>query len=431
MEKKKYRFSLRWKLVLFVSVLSLITYTTSGLFIFVFYEFLQPYLPFGQVPYIILILLLGIMWTGILAFFAAVLITKPLQQLEWTARKAAEGDISADISVGKSDDEIRALGTAFNTMLQNLRKMVQNIEENFTQTNGHVGQITSASYAASEQASAINRTIEEIAKGAEQSSASIQTTAESVQEAADLAGRVGEEAAHSEQLSHEMVTKLNESKEIIQSLTKGIEKLADGQKASLETVTSLEQNARKIGEIISLVGDIAGQTNLLALNASIEAARAGEHGRGFAVVAEEVRKLADESAKAVQGITELIQNIQSEVQNVVHSMNEQVKAAVHEAGKGEKTNQAIEEMAQSIIQVASSVKVISELVTKQMERMEQTAQESQDVAAIAEETSAGAQEVAASTEVQTAIIKDLSTVCDDLTAQAKQLNHMIKRFKIK
>ena len=71
----------------------------------------------------------------------------------------------------------------------------------------------------------------------------------------------------------------------------------------LKIFKNLEKNAEQVERIIGLVGDIAAQTNLLALNASIEAARAGEHGKGFAVVAEEVRELADESAKAVQGIT--------------------------------------------------------------------------------------------------------------------------------
>lgn len=133
------------------------------------------------------------------------------------------------------------------------------------------------------------------------------------------------------------------------SLISGIEKLAVGNQKSLETVKILEENAVKVEQIIQLVGDIATQTNLLALNASIEAARAGEHGKGFAVVAEEVRKLADESAKAVQGISELIKNIQEEVRNVVSQISNQVESANQEAQKGTETHAVIEEMTQTVI----------------------------------------------------------------------------------
>ena len=100
----------------------------------------------------------------------------------------------------------------------------------------------------------------------------------------------------------------------------GIETLARNNVQSLQTVKQLEENASQVEQVIQLVGEVAAQTNLLALNASIEAARAGEHGKGFAVVADEVRLLADESAKAVQGISTLIQNIQQGVKNVVQQI---------------------------------------------------------------------------------------------------------------
>src|SRR5579872_7104163 len=86
----------------------------------------------------------------------------------------------------------------------------------------------------------------------------------------------------------------------------------------------LDAASRRIGEILTLIEEIADQTNLLALNAAIEAARAGEHGRGFAVVAEEVRKLADESAAAAEQVTDTLQHLREQVEKVSRTMEEGV-----------------------------------------------------------------------------------------------------------
>jgi len=138
-----YKFGLRKKLVLFITALALITYTTSGVCIYVLYplffnEWNETVFAFGT-------LALGIIWSGVLAFFAAGLIVNPLRRLEKVALKAAVGDIREDVDVSKTDDEIRALGKAFNLMLCNLREMVNTIDENFTETNEKVIHISSKS----------------------------------------------------------------------------------------------------------------------------------------------------------------------------------------------------------------------------------------------------------------------------------------------
>ena len=424
--KARFTFGLRWKLVLFTTILASITYSVSGVFIY----FLAEYVPVSENVFTVMTLLMGIFWSGVLAFFAARYITKPLQQIKEVAQKAANGDLSEDVPVSNSRDEIAEVGAAFNLMLHNLREMVQNIEKNFQETNGKVVHITSVSTQASEQAEAIAVTIEEIAKGAESSAASVQDTAESVENVIRIADEVHTKATSSEQLSQEMVKDLNESKEVIHSLVSGIQKLADDNKASLSAVERLEKNAKEVENIISLVGDIAGQTNLLALNASIEAARAGEHGRGFAVVAEEVRSLADESAKAVQGISSLIQNIQAEVKNVVTQISAQVKTANTEAERGTATNEVIAEMTESVLQVAESVKQIASLVDQQMETIAITSRQSQEVAAIAEETSAGAEEVTAATQEQAVLIANVEEISQELMKQANSLKKNISKFRV-
>lgn len=424
--RKRYKFSIRLKLVLLITVVALITYSTSGFFIYFVYDFVKQYI--DQMSFTILTLALGIFWSGVLTAIAAGFIVTPLKRLEKAALQAADGDISVNVPEAKSDDEIKSLSRAFNDMLSSLRHMVQNIEMNFEKTNEQVKKIHAATEKATKQAESISYTIKEISTGADQSAASIQETAEAVENTVELAGRVKEKANISEKMSNDMVQLLDQSKKIFQSLIEGIQSLAEKNEQSILAVERLEENAKKVETIVSLVGDIADQTNLLALNASIEAARAGEHGRGFAVVAEEVRNLADESAKAVQGISELIHNIQAEVNNVVNQIEDQVKTARVEAQKGQETEKIFANMSESIVHVAEAVKVISELIDQQQKSIEQTGAQSEEVAAIAEETSAGAQEVAASVQDQAQNIANINQLTKDLEASAEQLKKTIDRF---
>lgn len=426
--QRAYKFGLRKKLVFFTTILAIITYSTSAFFIY----FVRPSFFAGISPttFTIATLLLGIIWSGILAYFAAAFITRPLKKLENAVIDASEGNIGIDVELKNSHDEIYSLGAAFNQMLHNMREIVQSIDRNFEQTNENVIAISNKSSRAFQQAESVAHTISEISAGAESSAISIQTTAESVEDITRIAEEVQGRARASEQTSNDMLNGLTESKKVIQSLVDGIEKLARGNRESLEAVNRLKENAQKVEQIIQLVGDIAAQTNLLALNASIEAARAGEHGKGFAVVAEEVRNLADESGTAVKGISELIQNIQTEVENVVKRITEQVGHANEEAQKGTKTNAVIEEMTGTIHSMAEAVKDITGLVDKQMESVHETSQQSQEVAAIAEQTSAGAEEVTEATKEQAEVMKSIEELALELKQSASQLKTTITRFHL-
>ncbi len=427
MKNNHFKFGLQKQLALFITVVAVITYSTSGLFIFVLYPLF--FSEWNQVIFIITTLLLGIIWSGILAYFMASVIIKPLRSLEKVALGAAHGNISEEVEVAKRDDEIRSLGIAFNHMLFNLREMVQSIEANFQETNQKVIHISQETTKACEHAEVIVSTIDDISKGADTSAVSIMNTAQSMEDVTAIAGQVQSKAKASVAASSEMVQELTKSKEIIHSLVTGIEGLAKENRESLKSVQRLEENAKKVGQIVQLVGDIAGQTNLLALNASIEAARAGEHGKGFAVVAEEVRLLADESAKAARGISELIQNIQAEVQTVVQQISEQVTLANNGAQKGSETDVAIEGMTKTVNNVAVAVKDITELVNRQMESIEETAHQSQEVAAVAQQTSAGAEEVTATIRDQALSMENINTSAADLKEQAEKLKQTITRFQ--
>ncbi|CAM4179504.1 chemotaxis protein [Bacillus luti] len=427
-EKKTFSFGLRTQLMLFTTVLAFITYSTSIFFIYVIYDYFQSYV--SQTVYNIIVMLLGVVWSGILAYGAAIFLIKPLRKLEEAARKAADGDIREDVPLPKTDDEIKSLSVAFNMMLGNLRGMVKNIDTTFSYTNNQVQQIRKQTGEATKQARGVSETLAEISSGAEQSAASIQAIVSAVDTTTSIASEVEEKAKQSDELSLEMVQALGQSTRVFTSLIQGIQTLAKENEDSMQNVQKLEERMKQVEHIVSVVSEIASQTNLLALNASIEAARAGEHGRGFAVVAEEVRKLADESDHSARNISQLLRNMQEEVQQVALKMTEQVKTAKEEAKRGAATELILKEMSSSIMEVADATKQISGYMNEQVSHIHQTGAQTKAVAAIAEETSAGSQEVARVTLQQSKNMVVIDQLLKDLEKQATDLKQTIERFSM-
>ncbi|MCG7337333.1 methyl-accepting chemotaxis protein [Sporosarcina sp. ACRSM] len=422
----KKQFGLRKKLVLFVTILAIVTYTTSAVFI----NFIQPqFFPnFDKFWFAVMTYALGIFWSGLLAALFSTILTKPLQNLEQAANKVAAGEIGTDIELPRSSDEIRSLAEAFQHMVLNLRTVVEQIETNFEKTATTVDKLSAETGAATRQADAVASTILEISAGAEESAIAIQETAEAIEDVRVLAVEVNNRAEDSSVRSKEMLDELVRTTEVFRTLVEGIRNMSAQSELSLGTIRQLDENAQKIGEIVQLVGNIAAQTNLLALNASIEAARAGEHGKGFAVVAEEVRVLADESAKAVQGISALVATIQTDVTKVVKEMEQQVKTAAIEADRANETTGNVEAMTLKVNGMADSVVDITKFVENQLTNIETTARQSQEVAAIAEETSAGAQEVSAATEEQVRSIEQVDAMASELKRQSEELYNVIHKF---
>ncbi len=426
-QENQVKYSLIKKIVVGITVLSLITYGTSGVFILYISDYF-PSIPFEW--FVAFTLGLGIVWSIILGFIAARTITKPLVELEKTVRVAATGDLRNYAAVKQTKDELSALGNAFNQMIDNLKGIVSDINSSFEITNGHVEELTLASEQSATSAENISKTIDEIAKGAERQANASMKTVDSINEVTRLAEDVNHKSNQAKENSQEMKKVINGSVQSVHSLVEGLHQIADKNKKSIEVVKKLENNASEISSITNLVGDIAEQTNLLALNASIEAARAGENGRGFAVVANEVRKLADQSAKAVQNITYLIEQIQQDVNNVVKQIADQVELATKESKRGEETRKALANVDLIVTQVVESIGRINEIIEQQTSYIQTTLAEAENVASIAEQTSAGAQEVASSTEEQTASMEEIAATAQFLKEHALRLNTTIAKFQI-
>jgi len=424
----KIRFGLQKKIVLGITVLSIITYGTSFIFLTFLSDYFSAFIP--PVFFQGTVLVMGIGWSAFFGWVAARILTKPIVQLQQTAEKVSTGDLRVQVEIPKSQDELRSLALAFDRMLSNLQTIVKDIEENSRETGGHVQELTQASYEVALRTEEIGATIEEIAKGAKAQSSASFTMLHSLEQLSDMVEEVNGRADQTKSLSGKMVQIIDSSSQVVTTLINGLDRMAKESRLSIGVVSKLDQQAKEIGEISKLVGSMAEQTNLLALNASIEAARAGEHGRGFAVVAGEVRKLADESRKAVQAIDHLIHEIQHEVGIVVTQIHEQVKMATTESARGEETTKALQDISESVRSVVESVNDIVKMVEDQSTNMKSTLNEAKGIAKIAEEASMGSQSVAAAAQDQTASMEEIAAAGQVLCDQAEKLHGHIQRFVV-
>ena len=271
-------------------------------------------------------------------------ITDPLKILMLATKRLAGADLRQEIDI-KSDDEIGELANSFQLMVDGLKGILIKVQ-------GSTGQITSASneiLAASQQQASAAR---------EQSSAVAETSA-AAKELSATSEQVGESIKRVAQVAgHAMA---------------GMAKIKDSIEKTNTMLTSLGEKSQKIGRITELIDDVADQTNLLAVNASIEAARAGEQGRGFTVVADEIRKLADSTAKSTKDITSLIELIQHEMSNAIMSMEQSVQSVDEEARLAQQTTEKTKEIAMSTHQQISGSKQISDAMMSIDEAMKQIA----------------------------------------------------------
>jgi methyl-accepting chemotaxis protein len=283
-----------------------------------------------------LIFVLGLFYSG--------RFSKPINILAEAARKVSEGDLGQKIEIAR-DDEIGVLAKSFTVMVANLRELLKKIQESTNHITSASNEILAATQ---EQASAAR----------EQSSAVAETTS-AAKELSATSEQVGESIKKVAQVAAHALAGMAKIKDTIDK-TNGM-------------LASLGEKSQKIGKITEMIDDVADQTNLLAVNASIEAARAGEQGRGFTVVADEIRKLADSTAKSTKDITSLIELIQHEMSNAIMSMETSVSSVDEEARLAQQTTEKTKEIAMSTHQQISGSKQIADAMMSIDEAMKQIA----------------------------------------------------------
>jgi methyl-accepting chemotaxis protein len=422
------KFGIVKKMVFGIAALSITTYGTSAFFIFVLKDYIAPTMPDWM--YISIILALGVFWTGFLGWIAANWLTKPLIRLTSAVNEAATGNLKVAIPQLKSRDELSQLNLSFNTMVESLQQMIVEISNNVGFTDRHAAALTEMIVKAAEQAGKISETTGEISKGANRQALSTNEALQTIEQISKSAENVSLEANQARRRSEEMVRTMNESGQIVGSLVDGLTELAGLNQKTIQLVTQLDQNAQEIGHISKVVGDIADQTHLLALNASIESARAGEQGAGFAVVAGEIRKLAEQSADAVNHINTLIGHIQMQIHEVVTNITHQVEMVDRECSKGETVRTALHEMIGVSHDTAAAVETIAGVITDQVRDLEETLRHTREIAEIAGAISDGSREVDLSIQDQSGVMQKIAASSEVLKRQADQLHQMVKVFQI-
>jgi twitching motility protein PilJ len=179
----------------------------------------------------------------------------------------------------------------------------------------------------------------------------------------------------------------------------------------------LGARSSEISEIIDLINDIAAQTNLLALNAAIEAAHAGEAGLGFSVVAEEIRKLAERSARATKDVASLIKSIQNETTEALSAMEAGMKEVKGGSSLASQASRALQDISAAVRQSSELIEEISAASDEQARVTSNLAGAMQTISSITLETSAGAHETAQTIQ--------------GMVGLSERLNRAISQFRVK
>lgn len=343
-------------------------------------------------------------------------------------KAVAAGDLRQSLDI-QSGDEFGQIAAAFNTMLENVRKMTKQIQttaENVAEASGSLMNTSEQSAQATQN---VAESITQVAGAAHEQMASLEATKAQVD---SFRQSIGDATKLLDSIVNDVqntAKRAGDGNTLVRSTVDQMNMIADGVESASGVVSKLGERSKEIGDIVEVIASISAQTNLLALNAAIEAARAGEHGRGFAVVAEEVRKLAEESSRASQKISDLIRAIQQETDAAVAAMQEGHDQAEEGRENVRATGESFSEILSMIQQVSENSKLIQQTMTTLNENVGQIADSTAKIHDSAKQVAYEAENVSATTEEQAAGITEIASGSRGLSDHADELKSAAGRFK--
>lgn len=370
-----------------------------------------------------------------------------LKSMAKSAEEIAEGDLRSDVTPESESD---VLGNAFRKMVLGLRAMITDIRGGSDQMASASAQIASTSEQAARNneaaATAVEETtatmhemsanIQNVAKNTQSQASSVTETSATIEQMVASIRRIADTAQHLLELSNKTKKAVDLGLESVDNSVKGTDEISRSITRSADTIAALGSRAEDIGKIVDVIDDIAEQTNLLALNAAIEAARAGEQGLGFAVVAEEVRKLAERSAKSTKEIAELISGIQKEAQEAVKNMDKSIQVVEKGVEMSKQVGVSLKEIEGNVAEVDMYSKEIGAATQEQSSGSTQIAKAAEnlrevthEITSSTEEQASAAEQIAKTMEKMREMIHQNASGTAELASSSEQLNSQAERFQ--
>lgn len=366
----------------------------------------------------------------ILAWWFSGKLVKPIQQIDTKLKELAsqEGDLTARLQVN-SNDEIGAIATSFNKMLENLQHIINRVQKTSVEVqtaSENMLEKTNTSREATlrvqSSMSNLNASIQSQTSSMEESSTAMDDMAVSVQRIAESASSVAELAVATSEHASDGST-------VIQKSVSQMTTIHEAVNATSEVVERLITHTKYIDTAVQSISNIAEQTNLLALNASIEAARAGEQGKGFAVVADEVRKLAEQSKTAATDINQLLHQIQNDTETASSMMSQGRSEAFEGINVIREAGTSFTTIVEQVNKVSTQMQDISATAEEMAASAEEMNASLNNIASISTEVSSETASTAQSAEQKVIVMNEMTVTARKMKQTVEELDQLVSHFK--
>jgi len=358
------------------------------------------------------------------------MLIRPLNKIKNLTANIANGDLSQNDIHVKSKDEIGALAESINTMTASLRNVVSQVQTSSKE-------VTSETLALSNVASSSVDAIRELTAANQQAAASTQEQNANIEEMQatleEINAGIEEINASAQQASFIAKNSTVTSKEgtvRIDEMLAGLELVEDNTNQLADIIIKLEKQSDKITQFVKIINTISDQTNLLALNAAIEAARAGDHGKGFAVVANEVRKLAEESAKSASTIITIVNENVNSTRDAVDYISKTREAVHYNKDLSINAKNTLHEIYETTLEIEDNSNNIASAIEQQVIAIEQITNSLDTVSQASQQIAAGTSQTDQSTQEQLRIAENVNETTKILRQTAMELEKLTGNFKL-